>query len=145
EAVEGALEVALDLAAERVELDAGRGKRRCRRPEGESARPRRPGGAAGGEESAAVHRSGLGTGMRGRCPASRADASAGASRLAVDTVIFAGLPARFPEDIPMLHRAAFAAALATAAILIPAPARAQDLTVDDPVLRAIWQEGMQNS
>src|SRR5690606_30940376 len=44
----------------------------------------------------------------------------------------------------MRRRTAFAA-LAALALLAPREAHAQDLTVDDPVLRAIWQEGTGNS
>ena len=45
----------------------------------------------------------------------------------------------------MRRRTILAAALAAVAFSAPRVAHAQDLTVDDPVLRAIWQEGIQNS
>lgn len=44
-----------------------------------------------------------------------------------------------------MRRRTTLAALAALALLAPRVARGQELTVDDPVLRAIWQEGMQNS
>jgi hypothetical protein len=45
----------------------------------------------------------------------------------------------------MRRRTPLTAVLAALALSAPAVAHAQNVTVDDPVLRAIWQEGTQNS
>ena len=44
-----------------------------------------------------------------------------------------------------IHYAAFLALLAIATLVTPAPAEAQTFATDDPVLEAIWDEGINNS